>query len=214
MSVAIARSSIFFIVVAPTPMPRTPALIVPVVAVSAMFVFLLRSVICSRSLKQLSPSNGIIHHCFVCSLLLFLDRKHWIFPDFSSCISQCICILRRQKRLLVGRFLQLLVVRSLNQSVNTPLSQEIAFHFFRGSKLSVCRPAIHPINSILAFLATGAFLQFLELLYLPLFLAFPHHLVDTLALLERFLFCQPPLLLVLLENGMPTLFEILFIAHC
>ena len=149
--------------------------------------------------KQLSL-DGIIHHGLICSLFLLLDRQHRILAYLRSGISGGVGVLEGHERLLIRRLFQLLILRPLDQSVNTPLSQQVSLHFFRSPGLATRGSIIHPIHAGASLLSARSFLQVLEFLNFPLLGSLFHDLINLFAFFEGFLFLFPYLLLVAHEH--------------
>ena len=87
-------------------------------------------------LQKQSPFDRIVHQLFIGRLFLFLDRQHGILPNLGCCVSDGICVLESDECFLAIILLQLLVFCSLDQPINSSLSQQITLHLLRSASLS------------------------------------------------------------------------------
>lgn len=83
------------------------------------------------------------------------------------------------------------MLSSLEESIDTPLAQQIRLRLLGRPSLTVRRSTVHPVDSIRAFLAASRLLHLLQLLNLALFFPFLDHLLNPLALVERLLLFLP-----------------------
>ncbi len=132
--------------------------------------------------QQLPASDRVVHHGFVCRLLLALDGQQRVVSDFGCCISSAICILQGHKTFLSGILFQLLMLVAFDQVIDSSLSKQVCFHFLGRAGLAVGRPLVHPVDSVDSLLSARSLQLPLQLFLGALFFDFIDALLRTLAL--------------------------------
>jgi hypothetical protein len=112
-------------------------------------------------------------------------------------------MLQRHKAILRSLLLQFLVLRALDQAIDTPLPKKISLHLLGRTSLATRWSLVHPVHTINSFSAACCLELGLDLLLCPLLLELLDPLLGALTLIECFLFFLPHPPLIAHEHGMP-----------
>jgi hypothetical protein len=112
-------------------------------------------------------------------------------------------MLQCHEAILRSLLLQLLVLRALDQAIDSSLPQKISFHLLCCSRLSARRSLVHPVYTIDSLSAACCLKLGLDFLLCTLLLQLFDPLFGALAFIESFLFFLPHPPLIAHEHGMP-----------
>lgn len=158
--------------------------------------------------EELAAPDRVVHHGFVCGLLLSLDGQQGVVADLGSRVAGAVGILQGHETLLPGLLFQLLVFIPLDEVVDSSLAQQVRLGFFGGARLAIGRALVHPVDAINALLSTGCLQLLLELLLGALLLDLIDALLGALALGEGLLFLVVDGCLVASQSGMEGLLQV------
>ena len=115
-------------------------------------------------------------------MLLALDGQQRVISDLGCCVTRIVGILLEHEALLPCVLLQLLVLRALDQIVDTSLSQEVCLRLLCRAGLAIAGPLVHPVHAIDTLATTGSLELPLKLFLGTLLLNLIDALLGALAL--------------------------------
>jgi len=100
---------------------------------------LLLGVLDAHGCQKLPPLDGVVHHRFVCLLLLPFDRQKRIVPDLRSHVPGVVDGWHNSNTFLAGLLGELAHLVVLDELVDAPLPEKVGLGFGRVARLAIGR---------------------------------------------------------------------------